>query len=124
MLCIIKNRDIIGIFCSLILYVINNTFLKTHTTGILNIFFVCYFNDCLAMIFMLACSNVLLRIYNIRIIRLHETLLFAIACGMIWEFFAPVINSTSITDYFDFLAYISGAIIYTLFIKLNGMEGR
>lgn len=38
--------------------------------------------------------------------------------GLIWELFAPIIKSSSVTDIVDLIAYLFGTFLYWCIIKL------
>lgn len=117
-ICGIKNKpeNIILLSLSVVFYFFNNCYLKTHTTGFYNTFFICYFNDLICPLFFLPYTNLLLFVIEKEISRFYQILLVCIFCGVIWEYFAPILKPSSTTDMFDILCYVSGGIIY-LFIQ-------
>ena len=104
--------NLILIIAVLLLYFLNNMFLKWHTTGIVQEFFICYFNDLMCPIFFLSYSNLLLLGINMELKKLHWILLYGFCAGLIWEFVGPLIKVSSVTDFFDLVCYLLGSIFY------------
>lgn len=86
----------------------------------------CYFNDLICPIFFLSYSNILLITIEREINKPFEIILECFLCGIVWEFFAPIIKDNSTTDLYDILFYIMGGIMYYLLQKINipGRRGR
>jgi hypothetical protein len=100
-----------------LLYQLNNIYFKKISLNFLRYIFVCYFNDALAAILILAFSNLLLIKIHKSIFEFKYIFLFITACGCVWEFITPLYKRNSITDYYDFIAYYVGAIIYFILVK-------
>ena len=111
------NGNFAILLICVLLYFFNNLFLKLQST-IFQEFFIGYFNDLLAPIFVLAYTNILLkkRGYNC-ICKLIHILILCILGGIIWEVVAVYIKPTSVFDYFDFVAYMLGGFIYYILYK-------
>jgi len=105
-------------FASISLYILNQLILKHLNIIYLTNFFNFYFNDVLAQILMLSYSNFLMGKINKPILKLRYIILVVLACGIIWEFVAPLYKSRSTLDLFDFLAYLAGGLIYYIIISL------
>lgn len=103
---------------SSLLYLFNNIIFKKITIGFINYFFICYFNDILAPIWILSYSNILLSENKKEMVKLSVTLSFTFCCGLIWEFFTPLIKKTSVTDIIDLFAYLFGGLIFWYIQKL------
>ena len=118
-ICGIKKNpaNIILLTLSGVIYFANNNFLKLHTHGILNYFFICYLNDLICPLFFLSYSNILLYAVDKEIFTLCKVIFICFLCGLIWEFFAPVLKPNSTPDLFDILCYVLGGIIYLLIQK-------
>lgn len=101
-----------------LLYLLNNIIFKEITAGLLHHFLKCYFNDVLAPIWVLSYSNILLRKKKIAMVRLSEILSFTFCCGLIWEYFAPLVKESAVTDIWDLFAYIWGGIIFWFLQKI------
>ena len=116
----IKARPVNLILMVLVscLYVLNNTFFKTHTRGAVQYFMICHFNYLICPLFFLAYSNLLLLTVNKELKRFVWIILFGLCSGLIWEFFAPVIKPTAITDLLDLCFYVLGTILYWVILRI------
>ena len=119
-----NQMDLILLFVIATLYVLNNLFLKQNTRGILREFLICYFNDIMAPIVLLAYSNILLGTKGKRLYRIRHILLFCLCAGLVWEFFAPIIKKGSVTDPCDMIAYLFGGSVYWIFGIIGSSAGR
>lgn len=111
--------DLILICIIALLYTLNNIVLKQHTTGIIREFLVCYFNDLMAPMFLIAYSNIVLGTKEKRLYRIRHILPFCLCAGIVWEFFAPIIKNGSVTDPFDIIAYLIGGSMYWVLEKVR-----
>jgi len=114
-----KPINLILIIIVSILYVFNNVYLKKHTMGIIQKFFICHFNDFICPLLFISYSNLLLITVDKELKKLRWILLFGLCSGLIWEFFAPVIKPSSITDVVDLVFYIMGTFLYWCIISLT-----
>jgi hypothetical protein len=105
-------KDAILLVLIPVLYFTNNSVIKAHTAGLLHIFFVCYFNDLMAPLFLLSYSNILLWTVNKRCLKLKYIVAFCLTAGFVWEFLAPCFKEGSVTDPLDLLCYVLGGILY------------
>lgn len=106
------------LFVTSLLYLFNNIIFKEVTTGILQYFFICYFNDVLAPLWILSYSNILLSKKGIALVRLREIIYFTIFCGIVWEVFAPFAKKIAVTDIFDMVAYLFGGYLFWFLQRL------
>ena len=113
------QKDITTLLIAGSLYLINNLFIKKLTSGNIQYFFICYFNDILAPLVILPYCNILFEYVNIKLIDFKYIIIFILICGFVWEFLAPFIKENSFCDLFDFIAYITGAAIYWIIQKIN-----
>ena len=104
--------DLIILVTVSLLYQFNNHYIKANTAGIPHEFFVCYFNDLMAPMFMLSYSNILLHTVNRKITKLLYVIAFCLFIGAVWEFFAPFIKKGAVWDPFDILCYLIGGLFY------------
>ena len=103
------NKDIIILIICLILYVINQLFLKK--IGIL--FFNNYFNDLLAVPLYFSIINLIsLQISNKEINSLKTLFFITIILSFLGEYVAIFLRKGSVTDYWDILCYFIGMLIY------------
>ena len=100
------------------LYGFNNLWLKSHTSGEVNYFFVCHFNDLICPLLFVGYSNLLLLTVGKEIRKLHWILLFCFCACLIWEFFAPVLKSSVTPDWWDVTFYMAGGILYWAILKI------
>ena len=94
------------------LYFVNNRWFKHISVGAVQYFFICYFNDILAPIFLLSYSNILLYVKGLRINQYTHIIAFCVAVGLLWEFLAPLLNPASVSDWLDIVCYVIGGSIY------------
>lgn len=115
-----KKNSVNGTLCIIVplLYQLNNIYFKKINLQFLKYIFVCYFNDALAAILILAFSNLLLIKVHSSIFKFKYIFLFITACGCVWEFITPLYKENSITDYYDFIAYYIGAMIYFILVRI------
>lgn len=106
------KKHIMSMSICLIVFILNNVLLKDITTGTLTMFCRCYLNDLVCPLFFLGyCQVIFIWIKN-EIKSYSILLLIGMMAGVIWEYFAPVINPKAITDPFDLLCYFIGINIY------------
>jgi len=108
----------------LLLYFVNSFWLKSLIGGGAGTFLRCHFNDLCAGVFIMAYINLLLHFKGTRIRRLPFILLVCLAAGMVWEFFAPLINPRSTTDYIDLACYVAGGGLYWGITRMRKIDGR
>ena len=77
--------DLILLFVTAALYLLNNLILKQNTRGVLREFLICYFNDVMAPIALLAYSNILLGTTGKRLCSIRHILLFCLCAGFVWD---------------------------------------
>lgn len=107
-----------------ILYFFNNIILKKYTNGLIQYFFICYFNDLICPLLFFSYSNILLISVNKELKSLKWIMLMGLCSGLIWELFAPIIKSSSVTDIVDLIAYLFGTFLYWCIIKLYKGGGK
>lgn len=106
------TKHIVNMSICLIVFTLNNVWLKDITTGTLNMLCRCYLNDLVCPLFFLGyCQVIFIWIKN-EIKSYSILLLIGMMAGVIWEYFAPVINPKSVTDPLDLLCYFLGINIY------------
>ncbi len=100
-------------------YFINNNVFKIYTKGIVQKFFVCYFNDLICPLFFISYSNILLISVNKEIRKLKCILLYGLLSGLVWEFFAPILKKSSVSDINDIFFYSFGSLLYWAITNKN-----
>jgi hypothetical protein len=104
------------LFASLSLYALNNYLLKGLDIPGLDVFLVSYFNDVLAGVLILSYTNLLLHLVKRVMSKLLTIFAFILCCSFVWEFVAPYFKAGAVFDWFDFVAYQLGGLLYwTLF---------
>lgn len=73
-----------------------------------------HFNDVLAGLAFLAYTNVLISLFRPkwRFVRLAIIVPYIFACGLFWEYAAPLFVNDSVGDPWDLLAYVVGGLAY------------
>ncbi len=108
----------------LLLYCVNSFWLKRRIGGGAGTFLRCHFNDLCAGVFIMAYINLLLHSKGTRIRTLPLILLICLAAGMVWDFFAPLINSRSTTDLLDLACYVAGGFVYWTIERTCPFRGK
>ena len=98
-----------------LLYFFNNTFFK-HLSPLqpLSYFLNCYFYDLICPFGYLAGLNLIafFTLKEFRIVDFWRIQLWTLVAGLIWEYVAPLLKPTSVTDLLDLLCYQAGAVGY------------
>ena len=113
-----KPINVILMLLTIALYILNNIFFKKNTTGNLNVFMVGYFNDLICPFFFVSYCNILLLSIGKEIRKLRWLLLFSFCAGLVWEFVAPMLKETSVTDILDLMCYLLGTFFYWLVLMI------
>lgn len=113
-----KPVNLVLMILVLFLYFLNNSYLKMCTHGGFQKFLICHFNDFICPLFFIAYSNLLLISVNKEMKKLKSIMIFGFSSGLVWEFVAPLIKTTSVTDVLDLLFYTLGTFLYWCIIKL------
>ena len=97
---------------TIVLYLMNQMVFKKCFTGTVGYFCNCFFNDLICQLFFLPYVQTFL-IWAKREIKSYIGFLaFGMTAGLIWEFFAPLINAKAVTDIYDLICYLIGVHIY------------
>ena len=113
-----KATNTLLIIVSLSIY-IANYFFKKELISYNFPFIRNHLNDLLAAIVVMSYSGILLNFQNRNSI-ISPALTFGICsfCGIIWEYVAPFLNPTSVSDYIDILCYYCSGFIYCSIINI------
>lgn len=106
------KKDFLIFIAAVSLYLLNKSAMSYYTDDTIRWFMSCYFNDIVGSVAFLAYCNFLLATQKRRLARLFHIVLLMFVCGLVWEFIAPLIREDTVTDLFDFGAYILGGCIY------------
>ena len=115
-----RNKfEIILVVATASFYFLNNFVFKEISTGVMHYFLACYFNDLICPIGFLAYMNIMLSLINKKLEKIYQILIFCFVCGVVWEFIAPLLKESSVTDFYDLLCYCIGGVLYwTINIKI------
>lgn len=113
-----KPVNLVLILVVLGLYFLNNLVLKVHTRGRLQYFMICHFNDLICPLFFFGYCNLLLITADKEIKKLHWIMLAGLCSGLVWEFFAPVLKPSTVTDWMDIVCYLLGTFLYWCILKI------
>lgn len=97
------------------LYEANNALVKPlRLPGPAGAFFGGHFNDVVAGFAFLAYTNVLFDVVkpSRRLTRLRVVAPYALLCGLFWEVVDPALLKPSVSDPWDLLCYVAGALLY------------
>lgn len=110
-----KRNIIILVLCGG-LYWFNRLWLTGVTSGVLQWFLICYFNDILAGLVLPAVASILLLLAGRPALRRWwPTALLLLGAGLIWECIAPLWKEGAVFDWWDFAAYQLGGLLYLIF---------
>ncbi len=115
-----KRKSNIGCMTlSLFVYGINKAWLSNITAGTLEMFCRSFLNDIVCPLFFLGFVNIVLLWVGFEATSYLKCITIGMAAGMVWEYFAPLINPKAITDPWDLLCYFIGASIYYLILRIE-----
>lgn len=111
------NPLCIGI--AIIVYCLNKLILMRISFGPMETFFRCYLNDLVCPLLFLGYCQILLILIDYEFRSYKSCLLLGMSAGIVWEYFAPVINPKAVSDPWDLLCYFGGSSIYFMFMKIG-----
>ncbi len=97
---------------AILIYCLNQMILKKHFDGIVGYFCKCYLNDLICPMFFLSYAQIMLIWAKHEIKTYIGLLILGMSAGVIWEYFAPIINPRAVTDGYDLICYFCGIQIY------------
>lgn len=96
-------------------YLTNRLWLRHVTAGGLRWFLVCYANDVMAGLAIVAWLDLLLRLGRLPPLRSWKQVVpFVLACSLVWEVLAPLWKAGAVCDPWDLLAYQAGGLCWLL----------
>ena len=115
--------DVLALGFGLALFALNTFFLKPCLAGsesMVALLMRNYANDLLGGFAFLAYTNLLFDLVKpaYRVTKVRVAIPYIFACGLFWEFIAPLFVARSVTDWFDLIAYVVGAFIYIVANRL------
>lgn len=114
-----RPLNIVLILLVIILYFFNNLYLKEYAPETLKVFFVGYFNDLICPLLFFSYVNILLQTVNKELTKPGTILLIGICVSVVWEFVAPILKPSSVTDPVDIICYITGSMAYWLLLHCS-----
>ena len=99
---------------AVLFYLINRQFLSSALSGLPGWFLRCYANDVAAELFLCAWTDLLLALGNRPILKGQHVVPLLLACGLVWEVLAPLWKSGAVFDFWDFIAYLAGGLLWLL----------
>ena len=114
------KRQLTAVSLALLIYVINRFFLKHLDIPYIGYILRCHLNDFIGGFVFPAYVNTLLIVSKRKpITKLGMLLLFMLGVALLWEYVFPLFLSYSTSDFWDVIAYLSGAYLYYLVMKKN-----
>ena len=114
-----RKSNLLCVAIALLVYTINKLWLCDFATGIFEIVCRSYLNDLVCPLFFLGFANILFLWAGIELKTYFSCVLFVMVCGLIWEYFAPIINAKAVSDPLDLLCYFIGVNIYWAILMLD-----
>ena len=94
-------------------YLLNFGLLRETIEGWAGWFLKCYANDGFAGLAMVAWLDLLLDLGRLPSVRSWKVIVpFLLACGLVWEYVAPIWKPEAVADPWDLLAYQVGGALY------------
>ena len=106
------------ILVTLVLYGINQIFKQQIPWTGLRLFMCGYFNDIIGSITFLAYVNLVLSTRNLSMEKLWQIELMMLGCGFFWEVITPLFRKSTVSDFWDGVAYLFGGFLYWLILNL------
>ena len=100
-----------------VIYILNKEYFALHTEGWIRYFCKCYLNDLICPFFVFGFSQILLIWAGYEIRKFKYYISISVLMGIIWEYFAPIINPKSVTDVHDIFCYMLGTFFYYVLWK-------
>lgn len=107
------------IFFALLVYGVNKLLLFKITTGILEVFCRSFLNDLVCPLFFLGFTNIVFLWVGFELNSYFKCISVGMIAGLVWEYFAPIINNQATTDPWDLLCYFIGTSIYYLILCIE-----
>ena len=114
-----RKCNLCCIAIALLVYVVNKTWLINITAGAAEVFCRSFLNDLVCPLFFLGFANIVFLWAGFELNSYLKCLSVGMVCGMIWEYFAPVINPKATSDPWDLLCYFVGISIYYLLLRIE-----
>lgn len=114
-----KKKNLVLLALSGGLYLMGRYWQRAVHAQWLHWFLVCYYSDVLAGILMVAWLDLMLECGRRKEVRSwRQTVPFLLICGLVWECLAPLWKAGAVFDWWDFVAYQAGGLIYLALQRL------
>lgn len=110
------------IFIIMILYMLNKIYFIHNTTGNIQMFCQCYFNDLLAPVFLLSLIVIMFGMLELEIKQYYLFILIGMIAGLCWEYIIPMIKQSSISDVNDLICYFIGINIFYILKRIDAWK--
>lgn len=100
------------------MYFLNHFVLKKSLRGMARLFCVCYLNDLMCPLLFFAYVNLLLLMVGKELNGCFKILAVSFYVGLVWEFLAPVVKPSSVTDFWDLACYMTGGLLYWALLNI------
>lgn len=101
---------------------LNKTYFIHHTTGNIQMFYQCYFNDLLAPVFLLSLIVIMFGMFELEIKHYYLFILIGMIAGLCWEYIIPMIKQSSISDVNDLICYFIGINIFYILKRIDAWK--
>jgi uncharacterized membrane protein YdjX (TVP38/TMEM64 family) len=98
---------------------LNKTYFIHNTTGNIQMFYQCYFNDLLAPVFLLSLIVIMFGMFELEIKQYYLFILIGMIAGLCWEYIIPMIKQSSISDVNDLICYFIGINIFYILKRID-----
>lgn len=112
-----RKSNLCCIALALLIYGINKTCLINITSGITEVFCRSFLNDLVSQLFFLGFANITFLWAGFELDSYLKCLIVGMTGGVLWEYFAPIINEKATTDPFDLICYFISISIYYLILR-------
>lgn len=99
------------------IFFLNKNFFAIHAERWVQYFCKCYLNDIICPVLILGISQIMLIWAGYEIKYFKHYMSISVLMGIIWEYFAPIINPKSVTDIIDIFCYMLGTFFYYILWK-------
>lgn len=114
-----RKIDLLCMTVSVCIYILNKAVFISITEGWINYFSRNHLNDLVCPLFFLGYCQIWLSWAGYKAMDYRHMVIYGMAGGFIWEYFAPFINPRSVSDLLDLACYFAGIHIYYAIVKAD-----
>lgn len=118
------KRECCCIVIAAMIYGLNKGILIHHVSGWLWYFCVSHLNDLVCPLFFLGYVQIVLKWVGLDKMSYAFCVLIGMSAGVVWEYFAPIINAKAVTDSLDLIYYFVGINIYSWISKFVNWDKK